>query len=255
MTSPSEITVRLVRHATVIVEIAGRRLLVDPMLDPRGARPPVANTRDPRPNPLVDLPEPAEAILAGVDAVLISHLHADHLDETGQALIGGRYPAFCQPEDLGLLREREITRATAVDGTLTWEGIELRRTPGRHGTGAIGRAMAPVSGFVIRARERSVYVAGDTIWCDEVAEVLDREQPDAVVVNAGGARFLEGDPITMTPEDVLSVQRAAPRALVIAVHMEAINHCHVTRADLAAAIGDAPVTIPDDGATVAVSAG
>jgi L-ascorbate metabolism protein UlaG (beta-lactamase superfamily) len=99
-----------------------------------------------------------------------------------------------------------------------------------------------------------VYVAGDTIWCEEVAAVLDRERPDVVVVNAGGARFLEGDPITMTPADVLSVQRAAPHARVIAVHMEAINHCHVTRADLASAIGDAPVSIPDDGTTVTVSA-
>ena len=45
-----------------LTDSAGRRLLVDPMLDPAGARPPVPNTPDPRPNPLVGLPRPAEEI-------------------------------------------------------------------------------------------------------------------------------------------------------------------------------------------------
>lgn len=45
--------VRLIRNATLSVELAGRRLLVDPMLDPAGARPPVENTLPERRNPLV----------------------------------------------------------------------------------------------------------------------------------------------------------------------------------------------------------
>jgi len=53
-----------------------------------------------------------------------------------------------------------------------------------------------------------------------------------VVVNAGGARFNIGDPITMTEEDVVKVCRKAPQAKIIAVHMEAINHCLLSRADL-----------------------
>jgi len=51
---------RLIRHATLIVELAGRCILVDPMLDPAGARPPVENTPNDRRNPLVELPEPVE---------------------------------------------------------------------------------------------------------------------------------------------------------------------------------------------------
>jgi hypothetical protein len=68
-------------------------------------------------------------------------------------------------------------------------------------------------------------------------------------VNAGGARFLEGDPITMTAEDMVHVCRAAPHAQVVAVHMEAINHCLVTRKDLAHAAHAAgvKVKIPEDG--------
>jgi len=55
---------------------------------------------------------------------------------------------------------------------------------------------------------------------------------NVIVVNAGGARFTVGDPITMTPQDVAKVCRKARKSKVIAVHMEAINHCLVSRADL-----------------------
>ena len=230
--------VRLVRHATLQLEAGGRRLLVDPMLDPAGARGPVANTANDRRNPLVELPEPAEAIVAWADAVLVTHLHADHLDDTAVALIGDRLPVFGQPEDIATLRERGLTQAREMDEIVA-------RTGGRHGTGEIADMLAPVSGFVIDG----IYVAGDTVWCDEVAEAIATHRPHTIVVNAGGARFTEGDPITMTAQDVLAVRAAAPEATLIAVHLEAINHCLQTRADLAAATAGANVLIPADGAS------
>jgi L-ascorbate metabolism protein UlaG (beta-lactamase superfamily) len=85
----------LIRSATLRVEIAGASLLVDPQLDPAGARDAVPNTPKPRPTPLVDLPEPAEAVLAGADAVLVTHLHRDHFDETARALLEHSLPLFC----------------------------------------------------------------------------------------------------------------------------------------------------------------
>src|SRR4051795_10139273 len=96
---------RLIRPATLLLELAGRRLLVDPMLDPAGARPPVANTANDRRNPLVALPEPADAIARQAEAVLVSHLHADHLDETAVRLLAGDRPVLGQPEDERALRE------------------------------------------------------------------------------------------------------------------------------------------------------
>ncbi|HYW23478.1 MAG TPA: hypothetical protein VE953_04900, partial [Terriglobales bacterium] len=70
--------VTLVRHATLILELDGRRLLLDPQLDPEGARPPIPNTPNPRRNPLVPLPMPAEDVVRGLDAVVVTHLHNDH---------------------------------------------------------------------------------------------------------------------------------------------------------------------------------
>ena len=119
--------------------------------------------------------------------------------------------------------------------------------------------MGPVSGFVVQSEgSPSLYVAGDTIWCEEVEEALLAHRPDVVVVNAGAARFLEGDPITMTAEDVARVCRAAPEARVSAVHMEAINHCLLTRAELAGALEEqglaGRVEIPADGEKLEVVA-
>jgi len=112
-----------------------------------------------------------------------------------------------------------------------------------------------VSGFVLAAEgEPVLYVANDTIWCDEVAAALEAHRPAVVVVNAGAARFREGDPIVMTADDVVAVARHAPDARVVAVHLEAINHCPQTRADLHQRLHDEGlterVTVPEDGAEV-----
>jgi L-ascorbate metabolism protein UlaG (beta-lactamase superfamily) len=247
----------LVRNATLRLEMGGRRLLVDPMLDPAGARPPIADTPSPRPNPLVELPLTTAELVDRLDAVLVTHLHQDHLDDTAVRVLDPRLPLACQPPDVAALRERGFADVRPVEGGIDLSGIGVARTAGRHGTGRIGEAMGPVSGYVLRAPgEPVLYVAGDTIWCDEVDDALAEHGPDVVVVNAGAARFLEGDPIVMDAEGVIETARAAPRATVVAVHLEALNHCPLSRSDLRAAVDDAGVggrvVIPADGETLRV---
>ncbi len=73
-----------------------------------------------------------------------------------------------------------------------------------------------------------------------------RHRPDVAVVNAGVARFLDSGPIVTDAEDVRRVVERVPR--VVAVHLEALNHCPLTRAELRAAVPEA--LVPADGETL-----
>jgi L-ascorbate metabolism protein UlaG (beta-lactamase superfamily) len=248
---------RLIRHATLRLEIGGLQLLVDPMLDPAGARPPVEDTENDRRNPLVELPEPPEVVVARLDAVLVTHLHEDHFDATAARLLPKQLPLLCQPEDAERLRGHGFTDVRPVEQTARLGEIELTRTPARHGSGETAELLAPVSGFVLRdAAGRSLYLAGDTVLYDAVERVLEEHRPDIVVVNASGARFTGGDPIVMDSHDVVAVARRAPWARIVAVHLDAINHCIQTRADLHQRLHEEEltdrVTVPEDGAAVPV---
>jgi L-ascorbate metabolism protein UlaG (beta-lactamase superfamily) len=227
--------IRLVRHATLLLETGLGRILVDPMLRDASATPPIENTPNPARNPLVELPLPAREVVRGVDLCIVTHLHGDHFDDAADALLPRGMPILTQPESADALRARGFTNVATSHG-------DIPMTRGRHGTGEIGAAMGRVSGWVVDG----VYVAGDTIWCDEVASALAEHEAHTVVVNAGGARFLDGGPIVMDAADVVRV-REATDARVVVVHLEAINHCIEPRSTYRELGG---VLVPDDGETL-----
>ena len=87
-----------------------------------------------------------------------------------------------------------------------------------------------------------------------MAADLQKHQPDVVVLNVGYAHVIGFGPIIMGQEDVLNVHFLLPQANIVASHMEAINHCLLTRSALreyveANQVSDA-VSIPQDGETV-----
>ena len=196
------------------------------MLDEAGARPAIQNSPNPRNNPLVALPMPGEEVVRGVEAVLVTHTHSDHWDETAARVLSKDIPLFGQIEDEQKLRGQGFSDVQPLTVSANWNGIEITRTAGQHGRGEIAKAMAPVSGFVLRAPgEPTLYIAGDTIWCEEAQTAIREHKPAAIVVNAGAAQFREGNPITMTADDVITTCKAAPTAQVVAVHKPSIIAC------------------------------
>ena len=226
----------LIRNATLVLELAGRRILVDPMLDDAGARPPIQGTRNPVPNPTVPLPFSAEEVVRDVDAVVVTHRHRDHLDTRAEELLPRDVPVFCQPDDEDALRELGLD-ARPVDSGLDWDGLRITRTPARHGSGRMAELMAPVSGFVLD----DLYLAGDTVWYEGVEETIDRHRPRVAVVHAGAAEFEEGGLIVMGVDDVREVVTRV--STVVAVHLEALK-----RAELRSALPT--VLVPNDGETL-----
>jgi L-ascorbate metabolism protein UlaG (beta-lactamase superfamily) len=235
--------ITLVRNATVILELDGHRFLVDPMLDDVGARPAVENTDNDRRNPLVPLPALPEEIVAGIDAVMVTHMHQDHFDTGAARHLPRHLPLFCQPDDELRLRGLGFDARPILDA-IVFDGIHITRTGGQHGSGDVAQMLAPVSGFVIG----DIYVAGDTIWCDEVEQAIVRHRPQVAIVNGSGARFVDSGPLVMTTDDIREVIRRVPT--VIVVHLEAINHCRDSRVHVRHQLPHA--LVPDDGETIEI---
>lgn len=245
--------IQLIRNATMRITYAGRQLLTDPFLAPKHAIPSFANIS---PNPLVDLPCAPEDVIAGVEMVLVSHLHSDHFDALAQNVLPKNIPLYCQPDDKTQLAEKGFNAVTPVEQAVVWQGITLTRTPGQHGSGDWASRMGQVSGFIFKAdNEPVVYWAGDTIWYPAVEQIIANTRPNIIITHSSGARFGDSAPIVMDAEQTLAVCRAAPKATVIAIHLETLDHGTVSRTDLRALALENNISvnrlfIPADGETL-----
>ncbi len=245
---------RLIRNATLRLRYGGVDLLIDPMLGVRHAIRPMGDSTER--NPTVDLPCSCDEVLAGVDAVLVSHLHPDHFDEAAFGVVPRHVPVFCQSGDGGQLTGAGFD-VTELHGPTRMGDVEIVPIAGRHGSGAVLERMGSVIGFAFTAPgEPTVYWAGDTVLCDPVRDHLDRHRPDVVITHSGGATAA-GTRILMDAAETVTVSELAPGAVVVAVHLEAVAHAPVTREEVRArareaGIDDHRLLIPADGETVII---
>ncbi len=242
--------IQLIRNATFRLTYAGHRLLTDPFLAEKHT---IQSFAEVSPNPLVDLPCTPEEVVDQIGMVVVSHLHIDHFDPLAQELLPKDISMFCQPGDETQLAEKGFLAVTAVEQPVEWQGISLTRTPGQHGTGVWAERMGTVSGFIFSAENEPVlYWAGDTIWYDPIATVIAETQPNIIITHSSGAKFGDSDPIVMDAKQTIAVCKAAPNAIVVAIHMETLDHGTVSRADLRAqaeaeGINSKQLLIPADG--------
>ena len=249
-----DLTIRSIRNATVVIKIDGKTLLVDPMFSPKSALDPIPWTNEIR-NPTVGLTlsnEEIKEVIQQSDAVVLTHLHPDHWDEAARTLIPKSKAIICQAEDVSTLIEHGFSHLTYSGDTKLENGIRIIRVEAQHGHGELADKMGPASGYIIQGQEKTIYIAGDTVWYEGVEKTIERYNPDVIIVNAGGARFQFGEPITMTTADVLQVVKASKQgAKIIVVHMEAVNHCYLTRSELHLALEEEGIgercLIPADG--------
>jgi L-ascorbate metabolism protein UlaG (beta-lactamase superfamily) len=229
-----EVGLTLIGGPTVLIEVGGLRLLTDPTFDPAGtsyALPHV--TLEKRTGPAV-----AAGKIGPLDAVLLSHdQHSDNLDHAGRALLA-EVPAVLTTR-VGAGRLGGTSR-----GLAPWETAELRAasgrllhvtaTPARHGPAGIEPLSGDVVGFLIGLERPgdAIYVTGDTVWYDGVAEVARRYRPRLVVLFAGAARTRGAIHLTMSANDAIETAHAFPEARIVAVHNEGWAHFSESRQDL-----------------------
>lgn len=229
-----------IRNATIKLEYAGTIFLIDPMLAKKGAYPGFEGTYNSHlRNPLVELPLPVSEVMKA-DAIIVTHTHADHWDEAAKQSLPKNMPIFAQnEEDAQSIRKDGFTNVRVLAGDTVFNGTRLSKTAGQHGTdqmmaSPLGKLLGNASGIVFeRAGHHSVYVAGDTIWNGAVEEAIKKFHPDVIILNTGYARVLgvEGS-IIMGKEDLYRAYQLAPKAKILGIHMESVNHAMQTRADL-----------------------
>ncbi|MBA3009184.1 MAG: MBL fold metallo-hydrolase [Proteobacteria bacterium] len=243
--------IQQIRNATLKISFAGKTILTDPMLLEKHG---IASFAGKQRNPVVELPIPAEDVIRGVEMVLISHLHQDHFDAGAKELLPKDIPLFCRPGHEDAIRESKFSRVTPIDTFVTWEGIEITRTKGRHaGNPKWENILGKVAGFILKAaNEPLVYWAGDTILCEAVETLIKTVKPDIILTHSCGAVLDDSGPIVMNAQMTMDLCKLMPEAVVIATHMEALDHAMVTRKDLRDMADERGITasqllIPEDG--------
>ncbi|ARC64355.1 MBL fold metallo-hydrolase [Bacillus licheniformis] len=246
--------IQQIRNATLAVKYAGKTFLIDPMLAEKGAYPPFPNSaRQEQNNPLVSLPVPTDELVKNTDAVIVTHLHLDHFDDAAKDLLPKEIKLFVQNEaDAEEVRKAGFHNIEVLTKDTVFEGIQLIKTKGEHGRGEILKLAGEVCGVVFKhSKEKTLYVAGDTVWYEGVREEIAAHQPDVIVVNGGDNQFFEGGSLVMGKEDIAEVYQAAPKATIISSHMEAVNHWTLSRKELKSFIQEkgmsSRVLVPDDG--------
>jgi L-ascorbate metabolism protein UlaG (beta-lactamase superfamily) len=235
------------------------RLLTDPTFDPPGeykAGPVVLNkTAGPALSP---------ESLGRVDIALLSHdHHSDNLDHSGRGFLSSVGRVLTTPAGATRLGGQAA-------GLANWQSIDIpgkdgrvlrvTGTPARHGPVHLDRG--PVTGFVmafVDAPERAIYVSGDTVWYEGVAEVARRFVVHTAVLFMGAARVPAvgtDDALTMTAEDGIEAARAFSEATIVPLHYEGWGHFSESREVIAhafnaAGIGDR-VRWMELGGTIAV---
>lgn len=229
VTKPS---IQLVRNATLLIEYGGKKILVDPMLSPKGA---IESWAGIERNPTIELKMPVENIVKDVDMVIVTHTHEDHFDKVASKVLDKSVELMIQSADQDFFQKEGFGNVTVLDESKLWNGIMIYRLDGAHGSGEVLEMMGKTSGFILKAKNQpTVYIVGDAIWTDEIKKNIKKFKPDYIVVNSGGAliKGFENTPIIMNEAQTMTLIGGSGKAKVIAVHMDALDHCRTTRSSL-----------------------
>ncbi|MFD2288029.1 MBL fold metallo-hydrolase [Pedobacter petrophilus] len=228
----SKPSIQLVRNATLIIHYAGHKILVDPMLSAKGE---IESWAGIARNPTVDLKLTTQQITDSVDLVLVSHTHADHFDDAADRILEKSVKIINQPADSIFFASKGYLNAQTLEHNTKWANINIERVNGAHGSGKVLEMMGKTSGFILSAAgQPTIYIMGDAIWTDQIKENINRINPGFIVVNSGGAQIkgFENVPIIMDEKQTMNLIASSGRAKVIAVHMDALDHCRTTRVTL-----------------------
>lgn len=227
--------VQQIRNATVKIEYNGTCFLVDPWLQAKGtgfSAKAIVTSMVGIKTPLNDLPFSPEEVLSGVDRCIVTHIHPDHFTED------------YLPHDIHLIFQNKVdaekVKAMGFTNTEYFENdiikknnLTIQKVKAIHGDNPrLAAAMGEGSGYVFKSpAEPCLYIAGDTVLCDEVKATISEQKPNVIILNCCAATNPMGR-LLMNAEELLEVSRLAPNAKIIAGHLDSVNHALLSSNDI-----------------------
>lgn len=222
--APDALSVVWLGHASTLVEIEGRRVLIDPVWSLRCSPSALVGPRrlHPMPMPLRDLP--------AVDAILISHDHYDHLDmATVRELTRRQSAPFLMPLGVGAHLQRWRVPAARIieldwDESTTVAGLRLTMTQARHFSGrTFSRNETQWGSWVVAGHGRRVFYTGDTGYFAGFADLGTEHGPFDLTLVQIGAYSPYWPDIHMTPEQAIAAHLDLRGGLLVPVHWATFN--------------------------------
>jgi L-ascorbate metabolism protein UlaG (beta-lactamase superfamily) len=223
-------SVQFIGTATTLIRYGGFTILTDPNFLHRGEYARLGYGL--RSRRLTDPAMPLHA-LPGLDCVVLSHLHEDHFDRRVQRELDHGVSIVTTPAAASALRRMGFHRATSLPRwhTTTFHkaGVRLDITamPGRHGPGMVSWLLPPVMGSVLEFRRDGeppaeprvrLYITGDTVFYDDVAEIPRRySHIDQALLHLGGTR-IAGITVTMDAKQGADVLELIRPTVAIPIH-------------------------------------
>jgi len=232
---------------TVLIELHGWRILVDPTFDDPGRRYAFALGTS---SVKTTAPAISASDLGPIDLVLVSHdHHADNLDDAGRALLPAATHVATTASGarrLGLPQAHGLTPGDSVIVESPGrQALEITATPCRHGPPLSHAIVGDVIGFAIRrpgAVTHDLWVTGDSVLYSGLRKAAEALTVDVAIVNAGGVRFGLTGPIryTMTGADAVRLVTVLEPRVAIPAHFDGWSHFLDGEAGMSAAVRNAP---------------
>jgi L-ascorbate metabolism protein UlaG (beta-lactamase superfamily) len=189
-------------HSSVLVEIDGVRVLIDPVWEERAAPTQMFGPKRFFP-PTIGLEQ-----LGPLDAVLVSHDHYDHLGKHSiyrlsrlnnaararwvtSAGVGKRLRGFGVEE--GRIAELDWTQSVEIAGAEMGQAIKITAWPARHfsGRGLFDRMTTLWSSFVLEGPKHRVFFGADSGYWPGFAEIAGRyDRFDLTMLEIGASNPL-----------------------------------------------------------------
>jgi L-ascorbate metabolism protein UlaG (beta-lactamase superfamily) len=203
LVSPRELGVTFIGHSSFLVQMGGRKLLIDPVFAERL----IALRRLRRPGVKIkDLP--------AIDLVLLSHAHMDHLNRPSlrrivehNTKVAGRAPIAVVPWGVDdLVDDLGFARVVTLEWwqTKSIGGLEITMTPCKHwGARLFKDTHRGFGGYVIRGGGHTLYHSGDTAYFDGFAKIGSRLKPEVALLPIGAYRPDSYRGVHTCPEEAL----------------------------------------------------